>query len=310
MILTWGTVTTTNAPTDRVLEFCAHHLDLGAHRVYVYLDNENEELYGHLRRHPKTRPIKADLSYWQRRGVIPPNHRSRQMRNLRNTYFSKRQQVDWLFHLDVDEFLWPRTTVYDAIRALPKGITCTTIPVIENLVPNDPADPIEEFRAPLPKGLRGDAIYGPLGGQIISGLWGHEQGKPLFEHGHQDVVTTIHTAQINGVSSFDHTCPDIHLCHIHARSADEFVAHMAFRHAQGSYRSELLARVDIAGERVNMHSYLSALYDAGGPEAWRAAFLALSQATPHKRAALEQHGLYFHCPLELEEKRQRYFGHG
>lgn len=303
-------MTTSNAPTERVLEFCAYHLDLGAHRIYVYLDTQNPELYDALRRHPKTRPIQADRAYWQRRGSYPPSHRNRQIRNLRNTYVSKRRQVDWLFHLDVDEFLWPRTTIHDAITALPRQVTCATVPVIENLVPLDQHAPIDAFRAPLPNGMRGDAIYGPLGAQIISGFWGHEQGKPLFEHGHPDIKPAIHAVAVDGVSSFDYTCPDIHLCHIHARSAEEFVAHMAHRHAKGSYRADLSDRVEIAGQRFNMHRYLAAMYEAGGQDAWKEAFLTLSLATPEKCAALKEHGLYFHCPLELEEKRHRYFGHG
>ena len=35
---TWGIVSTIKAPAKDILTFAAYHLDLGAHRVYIYLD--------------------------------------------------------------------------------------------------------------------------------------------------------------------------------------------------------------------------------------------------------------------------------
>ena len=64
---TWGVVATIKAPTTDTLNFAAHYLDLGAHRVHIYLDEDDRTARSALKRHPKCRVILTDDDYWKRR---------------------------------------------------------------------------------------------------------------------------------------------------------------------------------------------------------------------------------------------------
>ena len=51
-MITWGTVTTTNAPLARILDFAAWHLEQGAQRLYIYLDDTDPAAAAALSAHP------------------------------------------------------------------------------------------------------------------------------------------------------------------------------------------------------------------------------------------------------------------
>ena len=65
----WGLVATIKAPAAQVLAFAAHHLDLGAHRLFLYLDDENQAAFDALAAHPKCRPVLTDAAYWAKLGM-------------------------------------------------------------------------------------------------------------------------------------------------------------------------------------------------------------------------------------------------
>ena len=112
----WGIVATIKADTATILRFAAYHLDLGAHRIYVYLDDANPEAQEALREHPKCRVVRCDDGYWDRQnnGKRPPMHQPRQTLNATRAY-NRATEVDWLMHMDVDEFLMG-TSIFDCFR--------------------------------------------------------------------------------------------------------------------------------------------------------------------------------------------------
>src|SRR6056297_2395339 len=103
---TWGLVATIKADTTAILNFAAHHLDLGAHRVHVYLDAPAPHAFAALKAHPKCRVTLCDATYWDRRGKRPDTHQPCQSTCGR---FCRQwvALIDWRAHIDVDEFLWP-----------------------------------------------------------------------------------------------------------------------------------------------------------------------------------------------------------
>ncbi|WP_138179481.1 glycosyltransferase family 2 protein, partial [Roseovarius indicus] len=137
---TWGVVSTIKAPAADILNFAAHHLDLGAHRVHVYLDEDNPQARDHLSAHPKCRVTVTDDAYWSRRAKgRPGTHQPRQTANATHCY-NRNPQVDWLAHIDVDEFLWPAAPIADQLAALPSETRSARVHPIEALAP-DPDDP-------------------------------------------------------------------------------------------------------------------------------------------------------------------------
>jgi hypothetical protein len=104
----WGLVATIKAPAAQVLAFAAHHLDLGAHRLFLYLDDENQAAFDALAAHPKCRPVLTDAAYWAKLGMKRRvKHQARQTENARHAYGRAAGQVAWLAHIDVDEYLTP-----------------------------------------------------------------------------------------------------------------------------------------------------------------------------------------------------------
>lgn len=102
----WGIVSTVKAPLEQILDFAAWHLDMGAHRLFLYLDDPDPEAISVLKAHPKIRVTACDASYWAKKAQRPAKHQARQSLNARDA-FNRNTQVDWLAHIDVDELLHP-----------------------------------------------------------------------------------------------------------------------------------------------------------------------------------------------------------
>ena len=115
----WGLVSTILAPTPDILRYVAYHLDQGAQRLYIYLDADTPDAHAALANHPKVRVTTCDAAHWQRLGVARPDkHQARQTLNATHAYHRK-ADVDWLIHMDVDEFLVPQAPIPDLLDAVP-----------------------------------------------------------------------------------------------------------------------------------------------------------------------------------------------
>ena len=141
----WGLICTTNAPTLDVLNFCAHHLDIGAERLFVYLDAPNDLTFQILKAHPKIRPVTCEDGWWQKRKGRPAKHQVRQVLNARHAC-NRRADVDWLTHIDVDEFLLPARPLTEILDEMPVHSLCGRIRPIEALAPADGGE-IIDFKA-------------------------------------------------------------------------------------------------------------------------------------------------------------------
>ena len=75
----------------------------------------------------------------------PVKHQVRQTQNATFTYHRK-AEVDWLAHIDVDEFLWPAEPLAPLLAALPADIPYARVRPIEAL-----------------SGCRVEADFGPFG---------------------------------------------------------------------------------------------------------------------------------------------------
>jgi hypothetical protein len=145
---TWGLVATIKASRRAILDFAAHHLDLGAHRLFIYLDDDNRAAFDALKAHPKCRPLLTDDAYWRKLGMKRRvKHQSRQFENARHAYARATGEVDWLAHIDVDEFLWPDRPLTDQLAALPATCMGARIRPAEAL---EGAGPLTHFKTCAP----------------------------------------------------------------------------------------------------------------------------------------------------------------
>lgn len=312
---TWGVVATIKAPARDILNFAAHHLDLGAQRVHVYLDAPNPEAEAALRDHPNCRVILCDDTYWtRRRKARPEAHQPRQSANATHC-LNHAPEVDWLAHIDVDEFLWPARPLPEQLVTLPVETLSARLRPIEALAP-DPEDPpaavTQWFKscAPAPDQRRAetDAIYPGFGRHLNGGFLSHVAGKVLVRTGLSGISLRIHNAFRDGLrDDAPAELPDTLLCHLHATDWPHWHAAYRFRLQAGSYRPGLKPAPLSGPAGLSMNAFFQRLEQTGGEAALRRFFTEVCTATPGLRARLAAHGRLHAVSLDLDAKRARHF---
>ncbi|CUH85593.1 glycosyltransferase family 2 protein [Thalassovita mediterranea] len=317
---TWGLVSTIKAPVEEVLNFCAHHLDLGAHRLFIYLDDDSVDhraAFDLLSAHPKVRPLITDDAYWQKRGFKRrAKHQSRQFENAKHVYRRATGQVDWLTHIDVDEFLWPtvaqdKHTVADVLTGLSDDCQCARIRPWEALAPLD-GGPQHDFKGmSIPAAQRRaetEEIYPDYGTHLNGGFLSHVAGKMFYRTGVEGMKVQIHNVWIGeDMNPQQQELPDLRLLHCHAGSWDHFYTAFHFRLDKGSYRSELRPNKPVEEGGVSLHDLLSGIYADGGEAALRRFYDTVCAADPDLIARLSAKGLHMTADLDLDAKRRRHF---
>jgi hypothetical protein len=310
---TWGLVATIRAPTEEILRFAAHHLDLGAHRLYIYLDEADADAEAALKAHPKVRLRVCDAGYWSRQqGTRPTKHQVRQTLNATHAY-NRRAEVDWLGHIDVDEFLWPETSVAEALAALPDHARTARVRPAEALAPDTPDAhaPATAFKAIHVDRAERDRstarLYPDYVAHIDDGFLSHVAGKIFLRTGLPGIEFRIHNARQGEVQNPGPVDLDtVALLHCHAQDWGDWRARFAYRHERGAYRAEL-GRKGPSG--LTLHEFFAAVLDSEGEDGLRRFHDSLCKATPAHCAALEAEGLLRLHDLDLAAKRARHFPH-
>ncbi|MFT7594006.1 MAG: hypothetical protein ACI8R4_001324 [Paracoccaceae bacterium] len=315
----WGLVATIKAPATEILEFAAYHLDRGAHRLYLYLDDPNPQAYPTLKAHPKIRVTTCDDAYWSRMGKKrPAKHQSRQTFNATRTY-ARPPEVDWLIHIDVDEFLWPDTPVGDILGALPAQTQCARVRPIESLsnpLADPQSDPLSRDGTAF-KGFIGsktdragiiDRIYPQFGRHVKGGFLSHLAGKMFIRTGMEPLTIKIHNVFLGDEMNPNASeLGDIALCHCHATSWDQWISAYRFRLEKGSYRAELAPNVPRDEGGMSIHEVLTTIESDSGETGLRAFYDEFCADTPELRARLDTEGLLRICDLQLDGKRRKHF---
>ncbi|MFP4404831.1 glycosyltransferase family 2 protein [Rhodosalinus sp.] len=304
---TWGVIATIKAPDDEILAFAAHHLDLGAHRLYLYLDDEAPQAQAHLEAHPKVRVVRTDDAWWAKRRGRPEKHQTRQFVNARHA-LNRKQGCDWLAHIDVDEFLWPEGDIGALLAALPADCLTARVRPIEALA--DPGGGFPTFFkgthvARAARQAAAERVHGGWAAHLPGGFLSHVQGKLFVRHGH-GLKLRIHNAMQGEVENPGLRELDaVRLCHLHAPSWERFRAHYRYRLARGSYRDEL--RPQAGPDGLNLHTLFRRIEAERGEAGLREMFREVAEAQPALLARLEAEGLLHRCDLRLAEKVARHF---
>jgi hypothetical protein len=302
---TWGIVATIKASHVDVLNFAAYHLDRGAHRLYIFLDEEAPETYAALKAHPKIRVTQCDDVYWSKLGgKRPVKHQVRQTRNATHTYL-KKADTDWLAHIDVDEFIHSNKDITSILNGLSENILCARMRPIEALSGDGNA-----FKAFIPNGpdrtrLVAD-IYPSYGQFLKGGFLSHVAGKLFVRTGLSDVQFKIHNIMRNDTMNPGETeLSQVELCHCHAKSWEDWSRSYRYRLQKGAYRADLAPAQN--KNILNLHAVLTLIEASRGMAGLRAFFDEVSADTPQLRTRLNAHGLLRHIDLELNKTRARHF---
>ncbi len=312
---TWGIVATIKAPVREILTFVAHHLDLGADHLFIYLDNPNDAAQQALENHPNVTVTRTDHPYWKELGIKrPEKHQHRQTRNAKNAYASA-GNLDWLTHIDVDEFLWPTTSVARHLADIPEDVFCARVRPAEVLSIDGQADLNKKLTYCKdwmpPKGNRlelSQDIYPTYGQYLRGGFLSHLAGKVFLRTGAENVDIRIHNIHRDGIEN-----PDIvelrqmALVHFHATKLGKWLRTLPYRHESGSYRAEMRPAIPSDQGGLSLHEMFNMIRDHEGDNGLRAFFEEVCLATPRLRGKLSEHGLLKEYKLGLGRSLRKQF---
>jgi hypothetical protein len=307
----WGIVATVKAPVAAILGFVAHHLDLGAHRVFVYLDDDNRTAFDRLKAHPKVRPVLTDDAYWQGLGIKRrAKHQSRQSENARHAY-GRAHDLDWLGHIDVDEFLLPALPLAAQLAALPPDCLCARIRPIEALAPAHTDQPLHAKACEQDRATRNtqtEALYPDYGAHLNGGFLSHVAGKLFYRTGVPGLTIKIHNITLAEVENpGQRELTDTELLHCHAKSWPDFIAAFRYRLDKGSYRAELKPNRPADRGGLTLHQMFKAIHDMDGEAGLRLFYDRVCTATPAHLSALAATGLLRQPILDLPGAVARHF---
>lgn len=239
----WGIVTTAQAPVDQVLAFVAHHLGLGPAQIWVHLDDPDDPAAGALDGIAGVTAVRCDAAYWRAvQGRRPQRHQYRQALNAQRVYALT--DLDWLLHIDVDEFLLDDSPVAEVLGAAAPGRPIVRVEPWDALHDPDAPDDIYRgryFRRPLRRGEDPgllDDLHGPFARLLPRGLLGHSAGKCFFRTGIAGLAPSIHSARLDGKRlDAGPIAPGLALLHFHAAEPERWLERLPFRVERGAYRT-------------------------------------------------------------------------
>jgi len=303
---TWGIVSMVRGSVDEILGFAAHHLELGADRLYIFLDEPNRPAYRTLRRHPKISARVCDPAYWQERNLTrPEKHQVRQTRHASSTY--RKTDLDWLAHIDVDEFLWAGKPVRDVLQSVPSDIPAVRVRPMEAV-----AFGTDLYKAHIPIGPERhglvEEIYPNFGAFVLGGFLSHVRGKLIVRTGMKKLSFRIHNLYQNKeLLPCKFEMPGLELCHRHAPDWDHWIAHYPFRMERGSYNPNNSPNLPRELGGLNKHELHRWIEAERGTEGLRAFYDEMSAALPEVQERLKAHDMIRYRPLNLDEKIAKHF---
>jgi len=303
----WGLSATIKAPVNDILCFAAYHLELGAHRLYIYLDDDNPTAFRWLRAHPKIRVTQCDDKYWRKMlQKRPLKHQVRQTANATHAY-CRGTEVDWLIHMDADEFLFPENILDGTLNSLDAQVHCARVRPMETLSGDGTA-----FKAFIPSGPDRQPVvarlYPRFGTYVKGGFLSHLAGKLFVRTGLNDLTVKIHNVfQGDEMNPNEVELTDVSLCHMHAKSWEDWINAYHFRLKQGSYRAELTPNRPRNKGGMSLHELFQWIETDVGEAGLRAFFDEVCADTPELRARLSAEGVLRFCDLQLEAKRRKHF---
>ncbi|WP_245216253.1 glycosyltransferase family 2 protein [Sagittula salina] len=302
--LRWGLVTTTNAPLAQIARFAAHHLDMGADALHIFLDAPAPDATDFLR-HPKINLTTTDAAYWEHHSKDrPAPHQLRQAFNATRCLHAD-TALHWLGHIDVDEFLISDQPLAHSLFTAPQDAAFARIPPAEALATDGP--PPRHFKlthhaAGVKKAELQD-VYPTFGMHLYGGFLSHTSGKVLARTGLTDTRLGIHALKRHG-EDLKNRCrlPGVWLAHLHTPTWQHFRDHLGFRLTKGSYRAR--------SERpeLGQSELLTFLMQEEGEDGLRAFFDEVCADTPALRGRLAARGMLLTRDLDLDAKVLRHFG--
>ena len=291
--LTWGTVSTIKASAAQIKPFIEHHLSLGAAQMDIFLDAPLPDSDLAQLSYQNVRLIQCDSAYWTATGKpLMEKHQQRQAFNATHAY--RNTQVDWLAHIDVDEFLHGGDDLKLTLAAAPDTIDALIIPPAEEIAQTAASDTLLFRRTYFDAGVEKskiDQLYPVFGAYLRAGFISHTAGKTIARTGLDDVRFGVHLLKRNGEEiENSKRIQSLNLLHRHAPDWESFAAHLEFRLQQGSYR-------DRGQSKLGLGDIVDLLREEHGSEGPRQLFDEICGYDADVVQKLEQNGMLIRAKL-------------
>ncbi|WP_299546571.1 glycosyltransferase family 2 protein [uncultured Tateyamaria sp.] len=174
----WGVVLTVNEPSALVESNVRWHLATGAKAVFVFLDDPHDPSKNILQGIPGCTVQLCDDTYWQARRPEkgrPPSQMRRQTINANRT--QNRCDLDWLFHIDADEFIWQDGDLGAELTTHEDPRTELNLPVCERLFPTGQQQSLFEGA------FRATSDLTPENAETAFGLYAPFMKRGQYSHG-------------------------------------------------------------------------------------------------------------------------------
>ena len=298
--MNWGIVSMISEPDPLVLAWVAHHLRLGAARIDIYLDKAAPELSAALAPLPQVHLHRVDGDHWPAAlAPRPAQVGGRQRAVIQHCY--DRSKVDWLLHIDADEFLRPAQkgrSWEDALAELGDEVDFASVLVAERVhVTRPDPDNIFDgvFRKPYPPrtpdlqatmaAIEGDAL--PF---LDRGFAAYLTGKPFFRTG-RGLPLGVHTPR-NPRNFTGHTFPWRPLLHFDGLTSRSYI--LKKLRAIDQNPAAPLARIPNWREQN-----LAVLRARNDPATLEAIYHRIKCLDPDRLARLDELGLILRIDLNL-----------
>lgn len=303
--LKWGVVSTIKAPIEHIARFAAWHLELGAAHIHIHLDVPDVRIAKRLA-HPQITFTQCDGEYWT---MAPEKalktHQLRQAYNASRSY--RVSAMDWLVHIDVDEFLLCKTPLTERLASAQHDAAFVRIHPAEIMASDtDPFNGTAYFKrtrkhAKQRKSVL-ETLYPTFGAYVPEGFISYSGGKNITRTGIPNTRIGIHATMHNGVQlSNGQLMPDIAIGHAHAPTWDTFKQHFDYRMSKGSYRKK-------SSGSGQLNDVLTLILEDEDKKGLRQFFDEMCLATPERLDLLRDHDMLLTWQLDLDDKVIRHFG--
>lgn len=182
---TWGIVLLAREPVDLLLTHLAWHLAAGAQAIHLFLDDPSDPVAEAAAALPRVRVTRCDAAFW----AGHPSGRRPDLIVARQAFCATRAYraagVEWLLHLDADEFLLQHRPLAQDLGRHADLAGALVIPVRERVLTRAAQHGLFDgvFRAPQPGARRGHPLLAPLADMAPAGVIGHALGKSVTRAG-------------------------------------------------------------------------------------------------------------------------------
>lgn len=177
----WGIVMTVNEPVALVECNVRWHLSVGARAVFVHLDDPEDTGATRLSDIPGCVVQRSHADYWKARRPKQGRPASQMRRQTINANHTQNQcDLDWLFHIDADEFIWHDGDFLAELAAHNDPLVELNLPVLERLFPDGPQATLFEGPFRVTSDLEeamAEQAFGPFAAFMKRGQYSHGAGK-------------------------------------------------------------------------------------------------------------------------------------